>query len=329
LVLLACLSITPRISAVTNPPVLVSQETSTRAIAIDSLSFTTEPFALNSPYAAGFDRRTRVMLFALNLGLQPGEILSVVTADAEDAAHQHYDLTVEYVGPVPQQEWLSAVVLKLSDNLGEVGDVLVRVTCRGVSSNRVRVGIGHIGGGPPDADGAGPTLAPPYNLSGQITLDGAGLAGVSVQLSGTQPGTFLTNATGLYSFVATAAGNYTIEPTRLYYNFSPPSASFNLSSHRSNLNFTATRQTYSISGQLRDDNNQPLNGLAVTLVNETDGTTKTSVTTGGGNYSFAGVPAGYRFTVTPATTAYFSFNSQSLDTLVSNRMLDFQATRRT
>jgi hypothetical protein len=152
--------------------VLVSQATSTRAIAIDSLSFTSEPFALNSPYAAGSDRRTRVMLFGLNLQLQPGENLSVVTADAEDAAHQHYDLAVEYVGPVPHQEWLSVVVLKLNDNLGDAGDMLVRVSYRGVGSNRVRVGIGHVGGGPPDADGAGPTPAPPYALSGQITLDG-------------------------------------------------------------------------------------------------------------------------------------------------------------
>ena len=94
-------------------PILISQETSTRAIAIDSLSFKSEPFALISAYAAGPDRRTRVMLFAMNLRLQPGEDLSLITADAEDAAHQHYNLTVEYVGPVPHQEWLSAVVLRL------------------------------------------------------------------------------------------------------------------------------------------------------------------------------------------------------------------------
>jgi len=103
-------------------PILISQETSTRAIAIDSLSFTSEPFLLTSPYAAGADRRTRIMLFALNLSLQPGEDVSQVAADAEDATHQHYNLAVEYVGPVPHEEWLSAVVLRLNDNLGDVGD---------------------------------------------------------------------------------------------------------------------------------------------------------------------------------------------------------------
>jgi hypothetical protein len=328
-VLLPFLLLNRPVSAVTNPPVLVSQPTSTRAIAIDSLSFTSEPFALNSPYAAVSDRRTRVMLFALNLQLQPGENLSAVTADAEDATHQHYDLAVEYVGPVPQQEWLSAVVLRLNDNLGDVGDVLVRVSYRGVNSNRVRVGIGHVGGGPPDDNGAGPTLAPPYTLSGEITLDGVGLGDVSVQLSGTQSGAFITNAGGLYTFVATAAGEFTIAPTKLYYNFNPPSASFNLSNHRSNINFSATRQTYAITGQVRDDNNnQPLDGVAVTLANESDGTNRTSLTTSGGNYSFAAVPAGYRFTVAPSANAHFTFSSQSIDPLVSDHTLNFQATRR-
>ena len=316
-------------SAAANPPVLVSQPTSTRAIAIDSLSFTSEPFALNSPYAAVSDRRTRVMLFALNLQLQPGENLSVVTADAEDAAHQHYDLPVEYVGPVPQQEWLSAVVLKLSDNLGDVGDVLVRVSYRGVNSNRVRIGIGHVGGGPPDDNGAAPTPAPPYTLSGQIKLDGLGLGDVAVELTGTRTATFITNGSGLYAFLAGAAGEYTVRPIKLYYNFNPPSATFSLTNQRLNLDFIATRQTYSITGQVRDDNNQPLDGIAITLVNEADGTTRTGVTASGGSYSFAAVPAGYRFTVTPSTNAYFSFSPQSIDTLVSDRVVNFQAVRRT
>lgn len=316
------------VSATTNPPVLISQETSTRAIAVESLCFTSEPFALASPCAWDSDRRTRVMLFAMNLRLQPGEDLSNVTADAEDAAHQRYDLTVEYVGPVPQHEWMSSVILKLNNNLGDVGDVLVRVSHNGVSSNRVRIGIGHIGGGPADDDGA-PTPAPPYTISGQITLDGLALSDVSVKLSGAQETTFITDASGVYALVASTVGDYTVEATKLNYNFSPPTISFsNLSNHRSGVNFIATRKTYTISGQLRDDNNQALDGLEVTLVNETEGTTRTSITGNGGNYSFANLPAAHRFTITPSTTAFFSFSSQSIDMLSDNRVLDFTATRR-
>jgi len=45
---------------------------------------------------------------------------------------------------------VTALIVRLNDSLGDVGDVLVGVTLRGTTSNRVRIGIGHIGGGPPD-----------------------------------------------------------------------------------------------------------------------------------------------------------------------------------
>jgi hypothetical protein len=95
------------------------------------------------------------MLFATNLDLLPGEDASQVTAEAEDANHIRYPLIVEYVGPLPGFEWMSSVVVRLHDSLGDVGDVLIGVSLHGVASNRVRVGIGHVGGGPPD-DGGGP-----------------------------------------------------------------------------------------------------------------------------------------------------------------------------
>lgn len=156
--------------AQSNRPVLISEESSTRAIALDSVMQMREPFPLTSSIQLGSDKRTRVMLFAMNLSLQPGETASAVSADAEDGAHRIYALTVEYVGAVPEQPWATAIVVRLSDELGDVGDVLVRITYRGVASNRVRVGIGHIGGGPPDDVGAVPT--PGSNVS--LTVPTAG-----------------------------------------------------------------------------------------------------------------------------------------------------------
>jgi len=141
-------------------PVLFSEATSTRAIALDSIVFKREPFALTSPVPWSTDTRTRVMLFGMNLGVQAGDDLSVVTATAEDASHRIYTLKVEYVGSVPGQTWFSAIILRLSDDMGDTGDVLVRVTSRGAASNRVRVGVGHVGGGLTDDAGAVPTPAP-------------------------------------------------------------------------------------------------------------------------------------------------------------------------
>jgi uncharacterized protein GlcG (DUF336 family) len=136
---------------------LVSEETSTRAIAVDSVAQQGEPFPLTSMVQWGSDNRTRIMLFLMNLSLETGDGSGQLTADAEDGAHRIYPLTVEYIGPVPDQPWANSVVLRLNDEMGDVGDVLVRVSYHGTSSNRVRVGIGHLGGGPPDDPDAVPT----------------------------------------------------------------------------------------------------------------------------------------------------------------------------
>ena len=131
-------------------PTLISKTNSTRAIAYESVNHLAEPFAPTASIPFGQDPRTRVMLFASNLTLLTGETAVAVTADAEDGNHLHYPLTVEYVGPVPGFTWMSAVIVRLNDNLGDVGDVLVGITVHGTTSNRVRMGIGHVGGGPPD-----------------------------------------------------------------------------------------------------------------------------------------------------------------------------------
>lgn len=119
---------------------------------MESVARTEEPFAPNAILPLGSDNRTRVMLFANNLSLLPGETAADVTASAEDFNHVQYPLAVEYVGAVADASGVTAVVVRLHDNLGDVGDVLVGITFHGATSNRVRIGIGHIGGGPPDDD---------------------------------------------------------------------------------------------------------------------------------------------------------------------------------
>jgi len=147
-------------SSAAGAPVLLTQANSTRAIALNSVTRQAEPFQLQNPVAFGRDMPTRVMLFATNLTLAAGENASAVSADAEDATLAHYQMVVEYVGAVPGQTWMTAVVVRLNDNLGEVGDVLVGITYHGMTSNRVRIGLGHIGGGPPDDPPASPTPTP-------------------------------------------------------------------------------------------------------------------------------------------------------------------------
>ncbi len=148
-------------------PTLISVSAgSTRAVALESVTMRAEPFSLSS--AANFsanDPRTRITLFVMNLDLLAGETQTSLTADAEDAAHAHYPLKVEYVGQVPGFQGIYMVVMRLNDLMtGNLGDVLVRLNLHGMGSNRVRVAIGQLGGGPAD-DGCGQpqcgTPAPP------------------------------------------------------------------------------------------------------------------------------------------------------------------------
>jgi uncharacterized protein GlcG (DUF336 family) len=147
-------------SAQTTRPILFSEAESTRAIAIDSVTSKREPFAATADVSFSADKLTRMMLFAGNLRLATGETAAAVTADAEDESHNIHLLSVEYVGPVPDQAWATAVIVKFPVDIGDVGDVLVRIYYRGIASNRVRVGVGHIGGGPPDDPDSVPTPGP-------------------------------------------------------------------------------------------------------------------------------------------------------------------------
>ena len=151
--------------AATNAPVLISDSASTRAIALESATLKGEPFAITSSVKFSNDNRTRVAIFAMNLNLLAGKTANgnptSFTADAEDAAHNHYPLNVEYVDQVPGFAGIYMIILRLNDNMtSNLGDVLVSLSLHTVSSNRVRVAIGVAGGGPADDSGAVPTPAP-------------------------------------------------------------------------------------------------------------------------------------------------------------------------
>lgn len=141
-------------------PTILSDASSTRAIAFEAVTYRREPFPLVMPVQYSADTRNRIVLFLMNLDLMAGEGANALTADAEDSTHRHYTFAVENVTPFPGYEWMSQVTLRLSDDIGDVGDVLLRINLHGISSNRVRVAIGHMGGGPSDDVGAVATPAP-------------------------------------------------------------------------------------------------------------------------------------------------------------------------
>ncbi len=141
-------------------PTLVSQIGNTRAIALESISLKAEPFSPTTPVQFSTDNRTRIAIFARSVQLMAGEGANAFTSDAQDASGKRYPLKVEYAGQVPNFPGITMIVVRLSDEMGDLGDVLLSLNLHGMVSNRVRVGIGHVGGGPADDAGAIPTPAP-------------------------------------------------------------------------------------------------------------------------------------------------------------------------
>jgi hypothetical protein len=138
------------------PLLMVEEGTTDSAIAVEPVTRARDPFPVTQVIHFSADARTRVALFAQNVALLPGETASALTATAEDAAHNVYALTVERVDPVPGFEWMSSVVVRLSDQMTDsTGEVYVSVTLHGMQSNRVRFRIG--GTSVPDL-GAGASL---------------------------------------------------------------------------------------------------------------------------------------------------------------------------
>lgn len=153
-------AIATTLAATNKKPTLISQATSTRAIAFESVTMKAEPFALTSSVNYSPDNRTRISIFAMDLELLPGEGANAFSADVQDGNGKIYPLRVEFVGQVPNFPGITMVVVRLADDLGNVGDVLLRLNLHGMSSNRVRVAIGQSGGGPVDDQGAVATPAP-------------------------------------------------------------------------------------------------------------------------------------------------------------------------
>ncbi len=145
--------------SIPDAPVLISEDNSTRALSVNPYMwrgrFPTRSQTLWNP-----DDETRVTLFLTNLNLMKDEGANAFRADAEDVSGRQVRLNVESITPVAGYEWIYAVIVRLDSSIGDVGDVLMRLAWRGMASNRVRLAMGHIGGGPNDDPGAIPTGAP-------------------------------------------------------------------------------------------------------------------------------------------------------------------------
>jgi len=117
-------------------PILFTEPSLQRALALESVNLTHDPFSFTNANNFSSDHRTRITLLAGNVDLNPGD---VVTAQAEDAQSNPYPLTVEFVGKVPGYDWLTEVVVSFLEPPPGPGDFKLSISVRGVSSNKAVV----------------------------------------------------------------------------------------------------------------------------------------------------------------------------------------------
>lgn len=117
------------------PPVLLLEENTQRAGALELTTWLRDPFPLVRVFNFGPDLRTRISIFALNLTLIAGENSSAVTVSGEDNTGFVHSLQVESVSVVPNEPTLSQIIVRLPDNVGNSAELKLKVTLRGQTSN--------------------------------------------------------------------------------------------------------------------------------------------------------------------------------------------------
>jgi hypothetical protein len=108
------------------------------AVALDSISFLSQPFSIFNTLGLNPDGLTRVSVFARNVEATDASQISVV---AEDDEGHTYPLTIDYMGDVVDQSWLTQFNIKLTSNLPTGRCIQLRLSVAGVTSNNAGICI--------------------------------------------------------------------------------------------------------------------------------------------------------------------------------------------
>jgi len=114
------------------PPSVFTEEGTTNATAVNSVTFMRGPFRILDPYNFSLDGHTRITLFTTNLGLTSPPVPQAATLSVKANG---VDLPIEYVGQTTGVPGLngSYIIVRLPDGL-PTGNLSLTVTLRGVTS---------------------------------------------------------------------------------------------------------------------------------------------------------------------------------------------------
>src|SRR6266478_8266464 len=152
-----------------------------------------------------------------------------------------------------------------------------------------------------------------FNMSGTITPTAAG-NGAAVALSGPASASATADSSGNYTFAGLANGTYTIAPSHAGFTFTPGSQSMAVNgANVTGVNFTATSQTFSISGTI-----SPVAGGSGATVTLSGTASATTTANSSGAYTLSGLTSG-SYTITPTNAGYtFTPLSQNVTLSTAN-----------
>lgn len=156
-----------------------------------------------------------------------------------------------------------------------------------------------------------------HSISGNVDDGGSGVNGVSVDAG--IHGSATTDIGGNYAISGVPWGeSYTITPSRTGYAFTPISSSGTITGNATE-NFSADLNTYTISGTVTVGGN-PLSGVSID-----GGGLGFTTTAANGSYSFANVPHGTNYTLTPGLAGY-TFSAAATGNLTGAAVHNFIGT---
>jgi hypothetical protein len=125
---------------------------------------------------------------------------------------------------------------------------------------------------------------------------GAGMAGVTINITGSVSKSGVTLPNGRYLFSVAPGGNYTVQATKAPLTFLPASQTFNSLSNHQVANFAVANRT--LSGRVIDIDGIGVSGVNVALTGHYSRTVQTDIN---GLYSII-TPSGGSYTLTPSKT---------------------------
>ena len=121
-------------------PLVLLDETTSRATALDSVLLKRDPFPLLNIHNFSPDQRTRIMIFTTGIELNSSESPSSIIVQLEDTQNRIYPLVVEDIRKVPNFDF-SQLVVRLPDAIDSEGDFRISIIFRGTTGNKTVVRI--------------------------------------------------------------------------------------------------------------------------------------------------------------------------------------------